>query len=63
MNAIASLRHVTRFANDESDHAPEDRLLAPLEVRNETELAEVARLARGLILQKTSLAQEFPACV
>ena len=35
-------------------------LVAPMEVRNEKELAEVARLARGLILQKTTLAKEFP---
>ena len=38
-------------------------IVAPLEVRNERELAEVARLARGLILQKTSLFQEFPGAV
>lgn len=38
-------------------------LVAPLEVRNEKELAEVARLARALILQKTSLAAEFPGFV
>ena len=38
-------------------------LVAPLEVRNEKELAEVARLARALILQKTSLADEFPGFV
>ena len=35
-------------------------LVAPLEVRNEKELAQVAHLARALILQKISLAQEFP---
>lgn len=35
-------------------------LVAPLEVRNENELAEVARLARKLILRETTLAQEFP---
>ena len=35
-------------------------LVAPLEVRNEKELAEVARLARKLILHETTLAQEFP---
>ena len=38
-------------------------LVAPLEVRNEKELAEVARLARALILQKASLAHEFPGFV
>lgn len=38
-------------------------VVAPLEVRNETELAAVARLARELILQKTSLVQEFPGFV
>lgn len=38
-------------------------LVAPLEVRSEKELAEVARLARALILQKTSLPQEFPGFV
>ena len=36
------------------------RLVAPFEVRNEKELAEVAHLARELILQKTTLTQEFP---
>ena len=35
-------------------------LVAPMEVRNEKELAKVARLARDLILQKTTLAREFP---
>ena len=35
-------------------------LVAPLEVRNEKELAEVARLARKLVLRETTLAQEFP---
>lgn len=35
-------------------------LVAPFEVRNEKELAEVAHLARELILQKTTLTQEFP---
>jgi len=35
-------------------------LVAPLEVRNEQEVAEVARLARKLILRETTLAQEFP---
>ncbi|WP_245960658.1 hypothetical protein [Simplicispira hankyongi] len=38
-------------------------LVAPLEVRNEKELAQVACLARGLILQKTTLGQEFPGFV
>ena len=35
-------------------------LVAPLEVRNEQEVAEVAHLARNLILRKTTLAEEFP---
>jgi len=35
-------------------------LVAPLEVRNEQEVAAVARLARKLILRETTLAQEFP---
>ena len=35
-------------------------LVAPLEVRNETELASVARLARRLILGQTTLEAEFP---
>lgn len=35
-------------------------LVAPLEVRNESELAEVARLAKRLIRQQTTLAAEFP---
>lgn len=35
-------------------------LVAPLEVRNEEELAMVALLARRLILGKTTLAAEFP---
>lgn len=38
-------------------------LVAPLEVRNEKDLAEVARLARALILQKTTLTQEFAGFV
>lgn len=38
-------------------------LVAPLEVQNEKELAVVARLARELILQKTTLAREFPDSV
>lgn len=38
-------------------------LVAPMEVRNEQELAKVARLARELILQKTTLVQEFPGFV
>lgn len=38
-------------------------LVAPVEVRNEQELADVARLARELILQKTTLAREFPGYV
>ena len=36
-------------------------LVAPLEVRNETELAQVALLVRKLILGKTTLDKEFPA--
>lgn len=35
-------------------------LIAPLEVRNEAELASVALLARRLILGQTSLTAEFP---
>jgi hypothetical protein len=35
-------------------------LVAPLEVRNEAELAEVAALARRLLLGQTTLAREFP---
>jgi hypothetical protein len=35
-------------------------LVAPLEVRNEQELAAVADLARRLLLGQTTLAQEFP---
>ena len=35
-------------------------LVAPLEVRNETELASVALLARRLILGQTTLEAEFP---
>lgn len=38
-------------------------LVAPLEVRNEQELAEVARLARKLVLRQTTLEQEFPGFV
>jgi hypothetical protein len=34
--------------------------VAPLEVRSEQELAEVARLARRLILRQTTLDREFP---
>ena len=35
-------------------------LVAPLEVRNETELASVAHLARRLILGQSNLDEEFP---
>lgn len=35
-------------------------LVAPLEVRNEAELALVAKLARGLVLGQTTLETEFP---
>ena len=35
-------------------------LVAPLEVRNESELASVALLARRLILGQTTLEAEFP---
>jgi hypothetical protein len=35
-------------------------LVAPLEVRNEIELAEVAKLARCLMLGQTTLEREFP---
>lgn len=38
-------------------------LVAPLEVRNEKELAQVAHLTRALILRKTTLDQEFPGYV
>ena len=38
-------------------------LVAPLEVRNEQEVVEVAYLARNLILRKTTLAEEFPGFV
>lgn len=38
-------------------------LVAPLEVRSEQEIAEVARLARKLILREATLAQEFPGFV
>lgn len=38
-------------------------LVAPLEVRNEQDVAEVAHLARQLILQQTTLDQEFPGFV
>lgn len=38
-------------------------LVAPLEVRNEQEVAEVAHLARNLIVRKITLAQEFPGFV
>lgn len=38
-------------------------LVAPMEVRCEKDLAEVARLARALILQQTTLAREFPGFV
>lgn len=36
-------------------------LVAPLEVRNTKELAEVAYLARRLVLQQTTLQQQFPS--
>ena len=35
-------------------------LVVPLEVRNETELAQVASLARQLLLGQTTLQTEFP---
>lgn len=35
-------------------------LVAPIEVRNEKELAVLANLARRLLLQQTTLASEFP---
>ena len=38
-------------------------LVAPLEVRNVTELAQVAQLARQLVLQQTTLAERFPDAV
>ncbi len=38
-------------------------LVVPMEVRSEVELAEVAKLARGLMLGNTTLDREFPAYV
>ena len=38
-------------------------LVAPLEVRNEQELAELAQLARKLVLRQTTLDEEFPGYV
>ncbi|MFT3812941.1 MAG: hypothetical protein QM740_06135 [Acidovorax sp.] len=38
-------------------------LVAPMEVRNEQDLAAVAHLARQLVLQKTTLAERFPGFV
>lgn len=38
-------------------------LVAPLEVRNEQELAELAQLARKLVLRQTTLDKEFPGYV
>lgn len=38
-------------------------LVAPIEVRNEQELAELAYLARRLVLQQTTLAEAFPGAV
>ena len=38
-------------------------LVAPLDVRNEKEVATVAHLARDLVLRKTTLDQEFPRFV
>lgn len=38
-------------------------LVAPIEVRNEQELAKLADLAKRLVLQKTTLAREFPDAV
>ena len=35
-------------------------LVVPLEVRNETELAQVASMARRLLLGQTTLQNEFP---
>jgi hypothetical protein len=35
-------------------------LVAPVEVRNERELADMAALARDLVLHKTTLAERFP---
>lgn len=35
-------------------------LVAPMEVRNEQDLAQVAQLARDLMLRKTTLAERFP---
>lgn len=38
-------------------------LVVPIEVRNEQELAELAQLARRLVLQQTTLAEAFPGAV
>ncbi|GAD20364.1 hypothetical protein [Acidovorax sp. MR-S7] len=38
-------------------------LVAPLEVRNEREVAQLAHFARQLILRQTTLDKEFPGFV
>lgn len=38
-------------------------LIAPMEVRNEEELAQLADLAKRLVLQKTALPDEFPNAI
>jgi len=38
-------------------------LVAPVEVRNEQELAQLAKLARQLVLGQTALAERFPGAV
>lgn len=38
-------------------------LVAPIEVRNEQELAELAHLTKRLVLQQTTLAEAFPGAV
>lgn len=50
----------TSFEREALTWATGISLVAPLEVRNETELASVALLARRLILGQTTLEAEFP---
>lgn len=38
-------------------------LVAPVEVRNEQELAQLADLARQLVIGQTTLAERFPGAV
>lgn len=51
---------LTSFKRERLTWAMGVSLIAPLEVRNETELASVALLARRLILGQTTLEAEFP---